>query len=602
MALHLLRCERPDAVLRAPSLSSLRFSAAIVCFLTVSACTTVQVAPPAPIRITLVGTNDVHGWVATQHEKLPQGDLAHGGASIFAGYLRILRAENPDGVILLDAGDLFQGTLMSNLTEGSVVIDVFNALGYSAAAIGNHEFDYGPVGDVSAVQPGLDAFGALKARIAQAKFPLLSANIFEVATKTRPAWLPGAGTAMITRHGIKIGIIGLTTPSTPATTLPINVASLEFRNLSATAIDAAKALRAQGAAVVIAAMHEGGRCSDNAHPLDLTSCDTDTGEIFEVLRQMPPGTLDAVVAGHTHAYVAHIVNGTAVIESGNQGRSFGLVELTIDPATSKVSTTKIELHDICGTADKASMGCEVKKHQARGADATLAPAVFHGQPVIADAAIDALLDKARAAAEQQQRPLGLTVPVTLTRDAEEESTLGSFIADSLRAINHADVGVINSGSLRADLKAGPLFYGAVYEVTPFDNTLAMLEVTGEQLTSLLRTAYAAKKGMFQISGLEVKLARCPKANQLRELTLGGKPLDAKRLYRVAMPDYLARGGGGFASVLKVIDPKRFDLGENRNAKLRDELVTLWQSQKATFEAPKLGRITFVSEPGVCADP
>lgn len=147
-----------------------------------SACQTVPVVRATPIRITLVGTNDVHGWVATQHEKVAGGDLVYGGAAVLAGYLRILRDENPDGVVLVDGGDLFQGTLISNLTEGSAVIDAYNALGYAAAAVNNHEFDYGPVGPLSAAKPGLDPFGALKARIAEARFSLLTANVFEVST------------------------------------------------------------------------------------------------------------------------------------------------------------------------------------------------------------------------------------------------------------------------------------------------------------------------------------------------------------------------------------------------------------------------------------
>ena len=133
-----------------------------------------------PLRVTIVGTNDVHGWVMGMKERFPRGEIRYGGAATFAAYMQVLRQDNPNGVVLVDAGDLFQGTLVSNLTEGSVVIEAFNQLGYDAAAIGNHEFDYGPVGPISAAtQATVDPFGALKARIAQAKFPLLSTNIYE---------------------------------------------------------------------------------------------------------------------------------------------------------------------------------------------------------------------------------------------------------------------------------------------------------------------------------------------------------------------------------------------------------------------------------------
>src|SRR5260370_34602734 len=114
----------------------------------------------APIRLTIVGTNDLHGWI--------------GGLPTFAGYLSILRADNPGGTLLLDAGDLFQGTLAANLSEGAVVIDAYNYLGYQATAIGNHEFDYGPEGPASVPQqPDDDPVGALKARLRQGGVPQL---------------------------------------------------------------------------------------------------------------------------------------------------------------------------------------------------------------------------------------------------------------------------------------------------------------------------------------------------------------------------------------------------------------------------------------------
>ncbi len=167
--------------------------------LLVVACVTVEPAPnppadteahppPAagPIHLTLVATNDLHGWAMGVTDRYGAAEIHRGGLATLAGYVKVLRAENPGGVVLVDAGDLFQGTLMSNITEGAVVIDAFNLLGYDAAAIGNHEFDYGPVGAVSvATQPGIDPFGALKARILQARFPLLSTNIY--AGRRRPA-------------------------------------------------------------------------------------------------------------------------------------------------------------------------------------------------------------------------------------------------------------------------------------------------------------------------------------------------------------------------------------------------------------------------------
>src|SRR5581483_7336866 len=106
-----------------------------------------------------------------------------------------------------------------------------------------------------------------------------------------------------------------------------------------------------------------------------------------------------------------------------------------------------------------------------------------------------------------------------------ESALGSFLADSLRASEKADVALLNPGGLRADLKSGELTYGAVFEVMPFDNNVATLDVTGDELLRVLKAAYGGKKGVFQVSGVEVKLGKCVSPERLKSATLdGGKPI------------------------------------------------------------------------------
>lgn len=565
---------------------------------------TVTVDPKrAPIHLTIVGTNDLHGWAAVQKEAFPQGELRYGGVAALSAYLQVLREENPEGVLLLDAGDLFQGTLMSNLTEGSVVIEAFNQLRYDAASIGNHEFDYGPIGPVSAAtQPSMDPFGALKARLAQSKFPLLSTNIYEASSGLRPAWLKGDGTLLLERHGLKIGIIGLTTPQTPTVTLPINVASLKFGALAPEAMTSAQRLRAKGADLVIAVVHAGGKCGDCTHPHDLTSCDTESGEVFEMMKGLPEGTLDAVVAGHTHAQIAHFVNGTPIIESGALGKYFGTIDLYVDAQTKKVLPEQTALQsaiEICETVEASSGSCDARRF--KGQDIALTSARFHGRNITPDPELLAVLKPAeQQVAELQMKRLGVLVPDSLGRLYEGESALGSMLADSLRSMTRADIAILNPGGLRADLRKGPLTYGGVYEVMPFDNQIATLELTGEQLKRLLIAAYASRKGVFQISGLEVKLNRCPGNERLRSFTVGGKPVDEHGHYTVVMPDFLARGGDGMGPMLATVEPERVDLGNNRATNLRDELVAWWQDEKRPLIAPKPGRVVFLDSGVSCS--
>ena len=202
-------------------------------------------------------------------------------------------------------------------------------------------------------------------------------------------------------------------------------------------------------------------------------------------------------------------------------------------------------------------------------------------------------------AELQNRSLGITVPAPLKRNSDAESDLGSVLTDSLRALAHANVAILNSGTLRNDLKPGTMTYGDVYEVLPFDNTVSVVDLTGDELMSLLRAAFGSRESVFQISGIEVTVARCPKGNQLREVRLGGKPLEPAHSYRVAMPDYLARGGSGLNKVLGALDQHRIDFGDGRGLTLREELIDWWRAWKAPLVAPKPGRITFVDEPAAC---
>ena len=126
-----------------------------------------------------------------------------GGLALLDGYignLRAARARDGGAVLLLDAGDLFQGTLESNLNEGAIVISAYNAMRYDAAAIGNHEFDFGPVGPATfAESPQDDPLGAIKARATQARFPFLAANIID--NINQPSCFVGKRQAIDDAHG-----------------------------------------------------------------------------------------------------------------------------------------------------------------------------------------------------------------------------------------------------------------------------------------------------------------------------------------------------------------------------------------------------------------
>ncbi len=561
----------------------------------------VPVAPAAeaPLRLTVIGTNDLHGWITPHTFTSGDGTVVEaGGLAAFAGYLAILRADNPGGTLLLDGGDLFQGTLASNLVEGAVVIDVYNHLGYHAAAIGNHDFDYGPEGPAPiASRPGMDPVGALKARLTQARFPLLAANLYDARTGQRPDWLSGDGTLLLNIKGVRVGIVGLATPRTSETTNRVNIAGLRFGALVPETLAAVERLRAGGAEVVVAVAHAGGQCRAWDDPHDLSTCEPGE-EIVALLQGLPPGTLDAVVAGHTHQPMGHFVHGTPVIETPGNGRQFGIIELFVDPRTRKVlqdRTAITPLIPVCAQVDEATRRCDPESLQKQPA-VRLRQAEFFGHPVVEDVAVEQLIAPALARAEAERgRPLGLRVPRDLRRNFTEESQLGSLVTDSLREMMRADVALLNGGGIRADLRAGEPNYGDVYEVFPFDNTVATLTLTGEQLWRLLDHIYGtARQGVYQVSGLRLELARCPGPGRLKRVSLpNGRPVRPEQRYRVVMSDFLARGGNGLGPLLATFPEEHLDLGDDQELGLRDALITFWQKRRKPLVAPAPGRMIFV---------
>jgi 5'-nucleotidase len=443
-------------------------------------------------------------------------------------------------------------------------------------------------------------------RLKQAHFPMLGANLYDAHTGARPTWLPDDGTTLFTVKGVKVGVLGLTTPSTPETTNPVNVSTLRFGSLIPEAQAAAQRLRQAGAQVVIAMSHAGGRCRSLADPHDLSSCDRKDGEIFDLLQGLPPGTLDAVVAGHTHATIGQFVNGTPVIETPGMGRAFGTIELFVDPVNHHLLTDLTRIHSsipICPVEDARTHRCDpfAWKGQSK---VTLQPATFLGKPVVVDEAIrQSLAPALEKVAQEQARKLGIPVPEPLPRNYQAESALGDVLADALRAMVHADVSLLNPGGLRAELPAGELTFGGMYEVIPFDNTVATLTVTGAQLERLIAAAYNGHKGVFQQSGLHVELAPCPGPGRLKKATLeSGAPIDPAAHYRVVLPDFLARGGDGLGAVVASLPASSVDLGMSRPLGFRDALVGYWQSTHATLRAPKRGRVRFVPQGATCPPP
>ena len=261
---------------------------------------------------------------------------------LLAGYVNNLRAARTSGggaVLLIDSGDTFQGDVESNLSEGALVVDAYNAMGYTAEAIGNHDFDFGSVDTPAARQSRGDLRGALKARAAQARYPFLAANLIDEATGRAVEWPNVRPSVLVDAAGIKVGIVGVMTIDALQSTIAANVQGLRIAPLGLTIAANASKLRAAGADVVIVAAHAGGRCERFDQPADLSSCEPES-EIFRVANSLPQGLVDVIAAGHTHGGLGHQVNGIGIIQPFSRGQSFGRVDLVLDRRTRHVVRTQ----------------------------------------------------------------------------------------------------------------------------------------------------------------------------------------------------------------------------------------------------------------------
>ena len=513
-------------------------------------------AAEGEVTLHFVITTDFHGHL--QAASVPIADrkeeLRIGGSAMWGSYLANLRRQSPGRVVLLDGGDTITGTLEANSYHGAPVIRVYNLLGYDAMALGNHDLDQGQ-------QTLLD-------RAAEAHFPILVANV--KSRDTGKSWsAPGIeSTVILDREGMKVGVVGLATPETPSTTMRSNVEGLEFLEPARIASEQAEGLRRRGAQVVAVVFHDGGGCEDNSDPDDLSTCDLE-GPIFKLARALPPGIADLLVGGHTHTLVNKRIKGLPVVVAGCHGGWFGRVDITLSRVKGRVQKHRTLLHPlrrVCHEVFSETGDCDPE--DPRGA---LVPASYAGAPVSEDpAVVKALAPIFRTVERIKARPLGVDAATSLTMDYYAESELGNLICDAmLAAVPEAKVALQNSGGIRAEVPPGPITFGEVYQVLPFDNRIAVIRLSGAQLLEIIRIGTSTDHGLTQMAGLKVRVDRRKEPALLSVRQADSKPLDPRSSYLVVTNDYLASGGSGYHEVLDSLEPGALDL---KGIGLRDVVV------------------------------
>ncbi len=536
-----------------------------------------------PGCVAVVGDSDLHGSlepfltdaVALGGEAAGPAParLRYGGIVAVAGYLEILRARFGSRLVFVSAGDLYQGTLASNLSRGRAVVAAFGALGLQATAIGNHDFDFGPL-----TPEAPDVQGVLKQRAAEAAFPFLSLNILTTDTHHLITW-PGTQSSLLVnagqrRGGLLVGIIGAAGTDTPTVTRPEFVAGLEFPEPIPLIVAEARQLRARGAELILLTAHFGGKCASLDDPHDLSSCDPDS-ELFRVLNALPPGTVDVAIGGHTHSHVNHWVNGTLALQGGARGQYLALAEVCTKP-TGGIDPARTQIHGsvrLC-LDEWSTGGCETPAHEGKSSDRVsggIRQAQFLGEPVTIPAAITDVLEPYLAEVRDAvNAPLGITLPAPLIRDAGKPR-LGDLVAGAMQRAAGSDFAVQNLGGVRTDLPAGPLIYGQVFEVLPFGNQIGVLTLTGVQVERFVRQLITRRDKPPFLAGLTA-VAR---GGGYAVTRTDGAALAPDQRYTLATSDFLVSGGEGLNVVLRqVADGDQTIL----DATLRDALIDLLRAR------------------------
>jgi 5'-nucleotidase len=526
-------------------MSRIRLFFSVLIALGLAACAT-SPQPADIVTLSIVGTNDVHG------ELLPTGNK--GGIVTISAYFNALRqARDEDGgaVLHIDAGDMWQGTLESNLTEGAFVVDAYNAIGVTAAAIGNHEFDFGPAG-VNAIpmDDGDDPRGALKLRATEADFPLLAANLIDLSTGKSVEWDNVQAAVMVEAAGVQVGIIGVVTSQALQTTISANTPGLAIAPLAATITEEARKLRQSGADLVVVAAHAGGRCTEFDDPGDTSSCDPDA-EIMRVARDIPAGLVDHIMAGHHHNGMAHVVNGISITSGFSNTIAFSRVDFKVDTARNHV----IERHVFPPQLTAEGMQNE-----------------YEGHALVPMPEVEAIAKLAATKAEVLKlEGLGVTLTGAFELERSVESPLSNLMTKALLDSFDADIAIHNVfGGIRSTLPAGELTYGDVYEMFPFDNVVTILHISGLDLRRIIAKQAHHEPRLPGFSGMRITVdCSADKMDVGMRMDDGREIADTDRI-RVIANDFLAFGGddiltpaipdGGFAL--------NFDMPRTRDALIK----------------------------------
>ncbi len=441
------------------------------------------------VTILILHMNDFHGnLIPMTDKKMSPEPETVGGAAYVAGLIKQERKAGGNTVILLDDGDIIP---ISNEFRWEPTAAFYKHVGFDVSTVGNHDFDRGQA-ELTKI---INALGC----------PVVCANVVDANGK----FFPNVKPYLIKEiNGVKFGVIGLLTPTTPTITRKENVEGLTFLDPASVVERYYPILRSKGARLIIVLSHLG--VKDD-----------------EKLAAAVNG-IDVIAGGHSHTVLMDpkIVNGTIILQAGCYGKYLGKLSLQLEPTDYKIVsfTAKNELIPVL---DKNIKPDPEVLTLVENFKAELGPLM---NKVVGEALEDFSKDPSPGFGDSQ---------------------MGNLIADSMREKTGSDIAFMNSGGIRSVINKGAVKVDTMYAVSPFPNYVAVMELPGDKLLEVLENGFSGKvKGFVQVSGAEVvyNLSK-PEGSRIVEVKVGGVKLDPKKTYRVSTVDFMASGGESYTGFL-----------------------------------------------------
>jgi 2',3'-cyclic-nucleotide 2'-phosphodiesterase/3'-nucleotidase len=471
-----------------------------------------------PVDLVVAATTDIHGYVRGWDYYANAPDTLRGLTRV-ATIIDSLRRMSSTFPVVVDAGDIIQGTPLAfvaarvDTTMRHPVIAAMNAIQYDAAAVGNHEFNYG--------------LGTLDRAIREAQFPLLAANVDGPDGRPRfRQW------AISTRKGIKIAIVGATTPGAMVWDRDNLAGRARVGDIVSDVRATVQEARNAAAAVVIVVVHSG---LDEPSSYDTVGTGVASENVAARLAHEVPG-IDLIVYGHSHKQMADtVIAGTLLMQPKNWATSVAIAHLTLDKRAGRWRVI--------------------------GRKSSIVQAAHHAE---SPSVLAATQEGHRAALEYVNTTIGSTQVAWRADSARVVDTpLIDFILEVERKATGAQLASTAAFSLDASLAAGPITEARIAALYPYDNTLRAVKISGAQLRAYLeqsaRYFRTSDGGRIDIdpnvpgfnydvvAGVDytIDLAK-PVGSRISTLDFGGRPVAPTDTFTMALNNYRQSGGGGFS--------------------------------------------------------